>query len=113
MKYLRGLGVLTIFGMLFLIPASTHAQGLYFGAGVEPGYYGAPPNCLYGYYSYYPYSCVPYGYYGPEWLNDGIFIGAGPWYGWGWAVAIGAVEVSTVAADFTAVEDTAMVDAVG
>ena len=22
----------------------------------------------------------PYGYYGPEWFNGGIFIGAGPWF---------------------------------
>ena len=41
---------------------------------------GPAPVCPYGYYPYAPYDCAPYGYYGPEWFNDGIFIGAGPWY---------------------------------
>ena len=59
------------------------------GIGPEvgyPGYYdvGGPPVCDYGYYSYYPYSCAPYGYWGPDWFYGGVFIGAGPWYhGWG------------------------------
>ena len=41
---------------------------------------GAAPVCPYGYYDYAPYACAPYGYYGPEWFNGGIFIGAGPWF---------------------------------
>jgi hypothetical protein len=41
---------------------------------------GAPPVCPYGYYDYAPYNCAPYGYYGPEWFNNGAFIGAGRWY---------------------------------
>ena len=41
---------------------------------------GAAPACPYGYYDYAPYNCAPYGYYGPEWFNGGIFIGAGPWF---------------------------------
>lgn len=41
---------------------------------------GPPPWCPYGYYDFPPYNCAPYGYYGPEWFNNGIFIGAGPWY---------------------------------
>lgn len=65
------------------------------GIGPVVGYpapvavYG-PPSCEWGYYPYYPYACVPYGYYGPDWFSDGVFIGAGPWfqgwYGrpWGW-----------------------------
>src|ERR1700732_841641 len=44
---------------------------------------GGPPVCSYGYYGYYPYACAPYGYYGPDWFAGGVFIGAGPWYGWG------------------------------
>src|ERR1017187_9861435 len=28
---------------------------------------GAPPGC-------------PYGYYGPDWYQGGVFIGAGPWF---------------------------------
>src|ERR1700689_5692981 len=38
------------------------------------------PDCPYGYFDYPPYSCAPYGYYGPEWFVDGAFIGAGPWF---------------------------------
>ncbi len=41
---------------------------------------GAAPYCPYGYFDYAPYNCAPYGYYGPDWFNGGIFIGAGPWY---------------------------------
>ena len=41
---------------------------------------GTPPVCPYGYYDYAPYSCSPYGYYGPDWFNGGVFIGAGPWF---------------------------------
>lgn len=41
---------------------------------------GVAPDCPYGYYDYAPYDCAPYGYYGPEWFNGGIFIGAGPWF---------------------------------
>jgi hypothetical protein len=48
-----------------------------------PEVYG-PPACEWGYYAYYPYACAPYGYYGPDWFYGGFFIGAGPWYHWGW-----------------------------
>jgi len=41
---------------------------------------GVAPVCPYGYYDYAPYSCVPDGYYGPEWFTSGVFIGAGPWF---------------------------------
>lgn len=41
---------------------------------------GVAPDCPYGYYDYAPYSCVPDGYYGPEWFNGGVFVGAGPWF---------------------------------
>ncbi len=41
---------------------------------------GPEPVCPYGYYDVPPYTCAPAGYYGPEWFNDGIFIGAGPWF---------------------------------
>jgi hypothetical protein len=41
---------------------------------------GAPPVCPYGYYDFPPYNCAPYGYYGPEWFANGVFIGAGPWF---------------------------------
>lgn len=41
---------------------------------------GAPPGCPYGYFDYAPYDCAPYGYYGPEWFLNGVFVGAGPWF---------------------------------
>lgn len=41
---------------------------------------GEPPVCPYGYYDVPPYACAPYGYYGPEWFVNGVFIGAGPWF---------------------------------
>src|SRR5271157_1851754 len=46
----------------------------------QPVYVGPPPVCPYGYYPYYPYTCAPYGYYGPSWFVGGVFIGAGPWF---------------------------------
>lgn len=41
---------------------------------------GVAPSCPYGYYDYTPYSCAPYGYYGPEWFHGRTFIGVGPWF---------------------------------
>jgi hypothetical protein len=41
---------------------------------------GVAPICPYGYFSYPPYECAPYGYYGPDWFIGGVFIGAGPWF---------------------------------
>src|ERR1700728_32661 len=41
---------------------------------------GIAPVCPYGYFDYAPYDCAPYGYYGPDWFLNGIFIGAGPWF---------------------------------
>jgi len=41
---------------------------------------GPPPACPYGYFDYAPYNCAPYGYYGPEWFVNGVFIGAGRWF---------------------------------
>ena len=46
------------------------------GIGVGFG----PPACAYGYYPYEPYACAPYGYYGPAYFLNGVFIGAGPWF---------------------------------
>ena len=41
---------------------------------------GVAPVCPYGYFDYAPYSCAPYGYYGPDWFVGGVFVGAGPWF---------------------------------
>ena len=45
---------------------------------------GVQPSCAYGYYDYAPYACAPYGYYGPGYFYNGIFLGMGPWAGWGY-----------------------------
>src|SRR5579859_8224958 len=41
---------------------------------------GVAPECPYGYYDIAPYDCAPSGYYGPEWFNGEVFVGAGPWF---------------------------------
>ena len=41
---------------------------------------GIAPDCPYGYFDYAPYHCVPDGYYGSQWFNGGVFVGAGPWF---------------------------------
>src|ERR1700677_1164139 len=45
---------------------------------------GVQPVCSYGYYDYAPYACSPYGFYGPGYFYNGIFLGMGPWAGWGY-----------------------------
>ena len=76
LKYFAMLGVLVL-----LAAGSAHAQ-VAVGVPVGPvaAAVGPAPVCPYGYYSYYPYACAPYGYYGPSWFAGGVFIGAGPWY---------------------------------
>jgi hypothetical protein len=43
---------------------------------------GAAPECPYGYFEAAPYSCAPYGYYGPSWFNGGAFIGCWTLVSW-------------------------------
>ena len=88
MRYFKYVALLAV---LMLPLAYSQAQvGVGISVGARPGYYDepadadSPPVCSYGYYSYYPYACAPYGYYGPQWFAGGVFIGAGPWYHWGW-----------------------------
>ena len=77
--------MLAILGAFLMVPLhSAQAQRVVIGVGVGPAYIGPPPVCAYGYYPYAPYACAPYGYYGPQWFENGIFLGVGPWYGWGW-----------------------------
>src|ERR1700735_5566665 len=73
--------------MLLALPfAATAANAqVAVGVGIGPAVVAAPvdygpPSCEWGYYSYYPYACAPYGYYGPGWFSGGIFLGAGPWF---------------------------------
>ena len=58
------------------VPANAQvAVGIGVGPAIGyPAYYG-PPDCEWGYYSYYPYACAPYGYYGPDWFYSGVFSG--------------------------------------
>ena len=50
--------------------------------------------CAYGYYGYAPYACAPYGYYGPGYFYNGIFLGMGPWGGWGYSHGWGSHRFS-------------------
>ena len=59
------------------ITASTPKAEAQVSVGVNVG---VAPECPYGYYDVAPYACAPAGYYGPEWFNDGVFIGVGPWF---------------------------------
>jgi hypothetical protein len=46
---------------------------------------GVQPSCPYGYYGYAPYQCAPMGYYGSGYFYNGVFLGVGPWGGWGYS----------------------------
>ena len=59
-------------GFLLLIPATPSQAQITVTFGAEPVF-------PYGYYDYAPYNCSPDGYYGAEWFNNGVFIGAGHW----------------------------------
>src|ERR1700733_2782944 len=100
MRFLKYIALLAVLGIV-LMPAAKSSAQVAVGVGVggpayqdpgyapayqDPGYlaYGYPPQCPYGYYNYAPYACAPYGYYGPGWFTGGLFIGVGPWYGWGY-----------------------------
>src|SRR5258708_38958703 len=76
MRYLKYLALVGVLMLPLVFAQPSHAQ-----VAVGVGY--GPPVCEWGYYGYYPYACAPYGYYGPDWFASGLFIGAGPWYGWG------------------------------
>jgi len=81
MKYLRYVALLALLALPLAYSQAEVRVGVGVGFG---GYVAGPPVCAYGYYPDYPYGCAPYGYYGPSWFANGIFIGAGPWYhGWG------------------------------
>ena len=69
--------------LVIALASSVSVAPAQISVGIGVGGYGYPyaaPACSYGYYDYAPYACAPYGYYGPEWFNGGLFIGAGPWF---------------------------------
>lgn len=92
MRYLKYAALL---GLLIGLAGSAAQAQVRVGIGVGPVGIGIGPApvCVYGYYSYAPYACAPYGYWGPQYFAGGAFIGAGPWfhgfyggrpgYGWG------------------------------
>lgn len=78
-------GLKTLFGSAVLLAGlalapPAHAQ---ITIGINIG--TPPPVCPYGYFEYPPYRCAPYGFYGPGYFYNGIFLGVGPWAGWGYA----------------------------
>jgi hypothetical protein len=69
------LGTIGLLAGLAMAPAA-RAQ-IVVGIGIQP-------VCSYGYYDYAPYACSPMGFYGPGYFYNGIFLGMGPWAGWGY-----------------------------
>jgi hypothetical protein len=69
------LGTTALLGSLALVPKINAQVSINIGA---------PPICSYGYYNYSPYACAPVGFYGPGYFYNGIFLGMGPWAGWGY-----------------------------
>ncbi len=75
MNRLRFLLLAAIAAVCFALTAPSAQAQVSIGVNIGPA-----PGCPYGYYDWAPYNCAPYGYYGPEWFNGGVFIGAGPWF---------------------------------
>jgi len=87
MKYLKYIALLGV--MLFAAAGAQAQVRVGVGIGVGPVAVGPEPVCAYGYYSYYPYACAPYGYWAPSYFVNGIFVGVGPWYHAHWRPAYG------------------------
>ena len=68
---------------LVFTPAAAQAQ-VSFGVQIGGPPPAEPPVCQWGYYDYAPYGCAPRGYWGPEYFYRGVFVGVGPWFGWGY-----------------------------
>ena len=81
MRYMKYFALLATLMVPFAYSQAQVRVGI--GIGVGPAYVAGPPVCAYGYYDDYPYACAPYGYYGPQYFINGVFIGAGPWHHWG------------------------------
>ena len=72
-------GWLTTLLLLVILATGCEMRGVHTSAQVGVAV-GPEPVCPYGYFPFPPYDCAPYGYYGPEWFINGVFIGAGPWF---------------------------------
>lgn len=79
MRYIKYVAMLGLAVALTGGMASRANAQVRVGVGIGIGL-GPAPVCAYGYYPSYPYACAPYGYYGPNWFVNGVFIGAGPWF---------------------------------
>jgi hypothetical protein len=75
MRVAKYVGLLALAGAAFFLPSTSHKATAQVAVQIGPA-----PVCPYGYYEAPPYRCAPDGYYGPEWFDGGIFIGAGPWF---------------------------------
>jgi hypothetical protein len=73
MRRMKFLALTAIAGLVIAASAPRTQAQVSIGIGVAPA-------CPYGYFETPPYGCAPYGYYGPEWFSNGVFIGAGPWF---------------------------------
>jgi hypothetical protein len=74
-------------GIKTLIAIATLVAGLAFSSAAQAQIniqIGVQPTCAYGYYGDAPYGCAPRGYYGSGYFHNGIFLGMGPWAGWGY-----------------------------
>jgi hypothetical protein len=75
-------------GFKFLLSSAALLAGLALAPAVRAQVaieIGEPPVCQWGYYEAPPYGCAPEGFYGPAYFRNGIFLGVGPWAGWGYA----------------------------
>jgi hypothetical protein len=75
MKRLRLFSLAAVATVFLALAAPSARAQVSFGIQI-----GSPPVCPYGYFDYAPYNCAPFGYYGPEWFQGGVFLGSGPWY---------------------------------
>jgi hypothetical protein len=72
---IRGLGFVLLAALVGLGSPACAGRSVRVAGGIGP-----EPACPYGYFDVFPYDCAPPGYYGPEWFDGDIFIGAGPWF---------------------------------
>jgi len=75
MRRFSSFALLSLLICLFAASSSSARAQVSIGVNIGP-----EPICPYGYFDYPPYYCAPYGYYGPDWFVDGVFIGVGPWF---------------------------------
>jgi len=78
------LGSAALLAVLSMAPAARAQVAVQIGVPAPVVDVDVPPVCPYGYYEAPPYACAPVGFYGPGFFFNGIFLGVGPWAGWGY-----------------------------